>query len=227
MALIHWKQNEVKGGIAMEENNNLSRAEGSSVAEPDAAEASAEEIRKAKELLRANGYGLVAYREMGEKIKRGVGFGVGFVKGKGKAFGGWLSAKRDELKARQEEWSRAAAEKRRLAEVAEARHVEAESTRSGTAMESRSVGSDEVPKCTACGAALVPGARFCRKCGKSVLAAREKPDVEPPVAGNPVSASVGDSSGPAVLKCAACGTPLAAGMKFFGECGTPVNAGSR
>ena len=227
MALIHWKQNEVKRGIAMEENNNLSRAEGSSVAEPDAAEASAEEIRKAKELLRANGYGLVAYREMGEKIKRGVGIGVGFVKGKGKAVGGWLSAKRDELKARQEEWSRAAAEKRRLAEEAEARRAEVEAASAGTIAESRSVGSGDAPKCAACGAELVPGARFCRKCGKPASFVRDTPAAEPPAEAKSTSASVGDSAGSDAPKCAACGTVLAVGMKFCGECGTPVNAGAR
>ena len=54
----------------------------STVAVSQDAPASEEEIRKARELLRANGYGLVAYRDAGEKIKRTVGSGVGFVRGK-------------------------------------------------------------------------------------------------------------------------------------------------
>ena len=187
----------------MEDNYNVSGQDGSSVAKPDVADATAEDIRKAKELLRANGYWLVAYRETGEKAKRAVGSGVDFVTGKCKAFGGWLSAKRDELKARQEERSRVAAEK------------------------SQTAGSDDAPKCVACGAVLVPGARFCRKCGKPVAAVQGTPNAEPAAVAKTTGASVGDSAEPAAPKCASCGTALLPGMKFCGECGTPVNAGVR
>ena len=271
-----------KEKIAMEETDNVNGAEESNATVPRGAEATAEEIRKAKELLRANGYWLVAYRVAGETVKRTVGSGLDFVKGKCKALGGWFSAKRAALKARQEERRLVAAEKRRLAEEAEARRAEAESARVGTIAESQSVGSDDVPKCAACGAALVPGARFCRKCGKPVssvvpdtstaeqpveakpmsasdgnpagsaapqcaecgaelvLGARfirkcgkpvsVVPDtsvVEPPAEAKPVSATVDDSAVSDLLKCVACGAVLLAGMKFCGECGTSVNAGVR
>src|SRR4051812_19247714 len=47
--------------------------------------------------------------------------------------------------------------------------------------------------CSACGAALLPGAKFCGECGTSAAAA-----------------------------CRVCGTELAANLKFCPECGTPV-----
>ena len=196
----------------------------STVAVSQDAPASEEEIRKARELLRANGYGLVAYRDAGEKIKRTVGSGVGFVRGKCKAFGGWLSAKRDELKARQEERRLATAEKQRHA-------VEAEMSRVSVGANvvdggSAATGSDDVPKCAACGAGLVPGARFCRKCGKPVSDVREKPAAAPPAETKSVSATVEDPSESTGTKCAACGAALMVGMKFCGECGTPVTAGA-
>ena len=211
----------------MEENNDQNGAEASNATVPGGADATAEEIRKAKELLRANGYGLVAYREVGEKIKRATISGLGFVKRKWKSLGGWLSAKRVELKARQEERRLAAAEKRRLAEDAKARRAEAESARVGTIAESQPVVSGDAPSCTACGAELVPGARFCRKCGKPVSAVRDTPAAEPPAEAKSASASDEDSVESAGPKCAACGAALATGMKFCGECGTPVNAEAR
>ena len=207
----------------MEENNNQIGAEESNSTAPASTEATAEEIRKAKELLRANGYGLVAYRDAGEKIKRTVGSGVSFVKGKCKAFGGWLSAKRGELKARQEERRLAEAEKLRLAAEAEMRRVSAGANvvYGGSA----ATGSDDVPKCAACGAGLVPGARFCRKCGKQVSVAQGALSAEQPAEAKSVSATIEDPAGSDAPKCAACGATLAAGVKFCGECGTPVNAG--
>ena len=211
----------------MEETDNLNRAEESNAPVLGDAEATAEEIRKAKELLRANGYWLVAYREAGEKVKRTVGSGMDFVKGKCRALDGWFSAKRAALKARQEERRMAASEKRRLAEEAEARRAEAESARVGSIAESQSVGSDDVPKCAACGAELVLGARFCRKCGMPVSAPQDTPAIEAPVEAKSVSESVEDSAASDVPKCASCGAVLMAGMKFCGECGTPVNAGAR
>ena len=165
----------------MKETNIANGAEESNATVPGGEESTAEEIRKAKELLRANGYEIVAYREAGEKVKRAVGSGLDFVKGKCKALGGWFSAKRAELKSRQEERRLAAAEKRRLAEEAEARRAEAEAARAGTIAGSQSVGSDDVAKCAACGAELVLGARFCRKCGKPVSVVPDTPATEPPV----------------------------------------------
>jgi class 3 adenylate cyclase/tetratricopeptide (TPR) repeat protein len=49
--------------------------------------------------------------------------------------------------------------------------------------------------CSSCGAALLPGAKFCGECGRPVVAA-----------------------------CPACGTELAPNLKFCPECGTPVVA---
>lgn len=207
----------------MEETKNLNGTEEGGVPVPGVVDAADDEIRKAKELLRANGYVLFGYREAGEKIKQTTISGLNFVKYKWKDFGEWLSAKRAEMKAR----SDAAAEKRRLAEEAEARRTEVESASAGTIAESRSVGSGDAPKCAACGAELVPGARFCRKCGKPASFVRDTPAAEPPAEAKSTSASVGDSAGSDAPKCAACGTVLAVGMKFCGECGTPVNAGAR
>lgn len=207
----------------MEETKNLNGTEEGGVPVPGVVDAADDEIRKAKELLRANGYVLFGYREAGEKIKQTTISGLNFVKYKWKDFGEWLSAKRAEMKAR----SDAAAEKRRLAEEAEARRTEAESARVGTVAESRSAGSNAVPRCAACGAELVLGARFCRKCGKPASFVRDTPAAEPPAEAKSTSASVGDSAGSDAPKCAACGTVLAVGMKFCGECGTPVNAGAR
>lgn len=180
---------------------------------PAVSEASEEELRKAKELLRAHGYGLIGYRDAGEKVKRSVGAGLDFVKGKWKSFGGWLSAKRDEIKAKHEERKRAAAEKKRLDDEEAARRAEVvknelrlaelrvEEARLKAAAASNAMPPAEeparqhvvelvgrpvaekpqeaevvapvdpdVPKCGACGAELVLGARFCRKCGKPVSA---------------------------------------------------------
>lgn len=210
----------------MKETDNLDGAEESCASvHHEVADATADEIRKAKELLRANGYCLFGYREAGEKVKRTVGSGWAFVREKGKAFGGWLSAKLDELKARQEGQRRAAAEKRRPAEESEERCGKAETARGGAVSDSRADDSGDVPKCAACGAGLVPGARFCRKCGKPVSVARDASAAEQPAEVKSESAAVEDSagSGSGAQKCAVCGTALAVGMKFCGECGTPVH----
>ena len=209
----------------MKEVNNLNGAEESCASVHDAADATGDEIRKAKELLRANGYCLFGYREAGEKVKRTVGSGWAFVKEKGKAFGGWLSAKLDELKARQEEQRRAAAEKRRLAEESEERCAKAEADCGGTTADGRADDSGEVPKCAACGAGLVPGARFCRKCGTPVSSVRDVPPAE--AKSEIVAGEDSAGSGSGAQKCAVCGTALAVGMKFCGECGTPVHAKAR
>ncbi len=183
------------------------------VATPVAAETSEEDIRKAKELLRTHGYGLIGYRDAGEKVKRSVGAGLDFVKGKWKRLGGWLSAKWGEIKAKHEERKRAAAEKKRLDDEEAARRAEVvknelrlaelrvEEARLKAAAASNAMPPAEeparqhvvelvgrpvaekpqeaevvapvdpdVPKCGACGAELVLGARFCRKCGKPVSA---------------------------------------------------------
>lgn len=182
------------------------------------AEASAEEIRKAKELLRANGYGLFGYREAGEKVKNAVGSGLELVKEKGRSLGGWFSAKCDELKARQEERKRASAEKKRLADEA-----------AGCAITSgvgAADGSTDAPKCAACGEAIVTGARFCRKCGKPVPApaAKDASPQEEPAKTDSAKADKSAAVAPAeAQKCAECGAQLAPGMKFCGECGTPVD----
>ena len=206
----------------MEENNDQNGAEASNATALGGADATAEEIRKARELLRANGYGLVAYREVGEKVKRIVDSGLDFVKGKCKALGGWFSTKRAELKARQEERSRVAAEKRRLAEETETRRAEAESGR--TITKRQSAGSGDVSKCAACGAVLVPGARFCRKCGKPVSAVQDTPTAEPTAEAKSVSASDEDPVGSAVVKCAACGAALVPAVRFCRKCAKPVSA---
>jgi len=211
----------------MKETDNLDGAEESCASVHDAVDATADEIRKAKELLRANGYCLFGYREAGEKVKRTVGSGWAFVREKGKAFGGWLSAKLDELKARQEGQRRAAAEKRRLAEESEERCGKAETARGGAVSDSRADDSGDVPKCAACGAGLVPGGRFCRKCGKPVSAVRDVPAAEPHAEAKSECVAAEDSAASDAPKCAACGTVLAVGMKFCGECGTPVHAGVR
>ena len=208
----------------MKEVNNLNGAEESCASVHDAADATGDEIRKAKELLRANGYCLFGYREAGEKVKRTVGSGWAFVKEKGKAFGGWLSAKLDELKARQEEQRRAAAEKRRLAEESEERCAKAEADCGGTTADGRADDSGEVPKCAACGAGLVPGARFCRKCGTPVSAVRDVPAVELPAAMRSESVAVEDSAGSDAPKCVACGAGLVPGARFCRKCGTPVSS---
>lgn len=180
---------------------------------PAASEASEEELRKAKELLRAHGYGLIGYRDAGEKVKQTLGTGLDFVKGKWQRMSSWLSAKREEIRAKQEEKKRAAAEKKRLEDEEAARRAEAvknelrlaelrvEEARLKTAAASTTVqhaeepahqpvaeavvqpvaekaqgaevvtpADSDVPKCRACGAELVFGARFCRKCGKPVSA---------------------------------------------------------
>ena len=180
---------------------------------PVVAETSEEEIRKAKELLRAHGYGLIGYRDAGEKVKQTLGTGLDFVKGKWQRMSSWLSTKREEIRAKQEEKKRAAAEKKRLEDEEAARRAEAvknelrlaelrvEEARLKTAAASTTVqhaeepahqpvaeavvqpvaekaqgaevvtpADSDVPKCRACGAELVFGARFCRKCGKPVSA---------------------------------------------------------
>lgn len=220
----------------MEETNKLHDKEDSNAPVPDGADATADEIRKAKELLRANGYALIGYRDTGKKVKRAFASGLGFVKSKWNDLGEWISAKRNEMKARQE----AAAEKRRLAEEAEARRAETGSDSEGSAACTPAVDSADTPKCAACGAELVLGARFCRKCGKPVSAGGDAPSLESPVKAEAESAAVAESNavvvenavpvdyaGRSTLKCAACGTALAAGMKFCGECGTPVHAETR
>ena len=234
----------------MEETNKLNDKENSNVPVPDGAEVTVDEIRKAKELLRANGYALIGYRDAGKKVKRALASGLDFVKRKWNGLGEWISAKRNEMKARQE----AAAEKRRLAEEAEKKRLaeEAQEKRiaDGDAVRRTEAESGEaakcspapdsgyaLPKCSACGAELVLGARFCRKCGKPVSAGGDAPSLESPVEAETENAAVAesnavvvenavpvDSAGPNTLKCAACGAALAAGMKFCGECGTPVHA---
>ena len=60
------------------------------------------------------------------------------------------------------------------------------------------------PRCSACGAALVPGARFCFRCG--VTTARLTPEACPDrPTGEPV--------------CDKCGEPLDAGHSFCSQCG--------
>ena len=223
----------MKEKIVMKETNDLSGSKEDNPSAPVGAEADAEEICKAKELLRANGYALIGYRDVGKKVKRAFASGLDFVKSKWKDLGEWISAKRNEMKARQE----AAAEKRRLAEEAEARRAETGADSEGSAACTPAVDSADTPKCTACGAELVLGARFCRKCGKPVLAGGDAPSLESPVEAEAESAAVAestavvvenavavDSAGRNTLKCAVCGAVLTVGMKFCGECGTPVQA---
>ena len=208
----------------MKETDNLDGAEESCASVHDAADATADEIRKAKELLRANGYCLFGYREAGEKVKRTVGSGWAFVKEKGKAFGGWLSAKCADLKARQEEQRRVAAEKRRLAEEAEERRAKAETARGGAVSDITADDSGDVPKCAACGAEHVLGARFCRKCGKPVSVVRDASATEQPAEAKSESAAVEDSAGSDAPKCVACGAGLVPGARFCRKCGTPVSS---
>jgi len=220
----------------MEEKNNLNDREDSHVSVPDGAETTVDEIRKAKELLRANGYALIDYRDAGKKVKRSLASGWDFVKDKWKDFREWISAKRTEMKTRQE----AAAEKRRLADEAEARRAEAVVDSEGSVACTPVVDSADTPKCTACGAELVLGARFCRKCGKPVFAGGDTPGLESPSEVEAANAAVAESNaavvenavpvestGPNTLKCTECGAALTAGMKFCGECGAPVNTGTR
>lgn len=170
-------------------------------------EVSAEEIRKAKEILRSNGYLLIPYR----KIGRGIGglfcAGVGRVSGAWRRLCGWFSKKLAAIKERRAEKRRVAAEKKRLADEVAARHAEvvknemrlaelrieearlkaiaepvkpsesepivqpmAESTEETEVREPEVVvpADSDIPKCATCGAELVLGARFCRKCGKPI-----------------------------------------------------------
>lgn len=189
----------------MEETKNLNGTEEGGVPVSGVVDAADDEIRKAKELLRANGYVLFGCREAVEKIKQTKISGLNFVKCKWKDFGEWLSVKRAEMKAR----SDVAAEKRRLAEEAEARRAEAEFARAGTIAECQPAGSDDVPKCAACGAGLVPGARFCRKCGApvSVQDAPSSTDTQPTIE---------------VPRCASCNAELQSGARFCTNCGAPA-----
>ena len=219
-------------------------------AEPVAGEASAEELRKAQELLEANGYLTVGYREHGKKVRQAVDAGIDFVKGKWKSFGGWLSAKRDAMNARHEERVRAAAEKKRLDDEAAARRAEivrnelrlaelrveearlkaaAEGAKSGTPLVREStapapspvpvtesaphpVSTSEGPKCAVCGAELVPGARFCRKCGNPISE----------VAAATEAAALDSTPKPEGSKCAVCGAELVPGARFCRNCGNPI-----
>ena len=73
--------------------------------------------------------------------------------------------------------------------------------------------------CSACGAQMAPGAKFCPECGKSsVVAGAPCASCGTTIpAGAKFCPECGKSS---VVTCAKCGTVLAAGVKFCPECGT-------
>jgi len=71
--------------------------------------------------------------------------------------------------------------------------------------------------CLQCGAALAPGKRFCKQCGKPV--SESAPVAEPAPAASPQQAN-----SPATLSCAHCGAAVAAGKRFCKQCGQPVDS---
>lgn len=62
--------------------------------------------------------------------------------------------------------------------------------------------------CTKCGSPVIPGARFCNKCGAAMPAQPVQPDVQ------------ARSNSP--VRCTRCGRPIPEGATFCGTCGTPA-----
>lgn len=207
---------------------------------PAASEVSEEEIRKARELLKSNGYWLIPYGKIGSGIARFFGAGVDFVDRGFKGIGEWFSKKCEAMKSWHEARKRVASENKRLSDEDAARRAELlkselrlaelrveearlraaaaapvqsakdsvgqpvatstvsteagqvgqpvpvesvvlseskpatpSSTENAKCAEIVAPAESGVPKCIACGAELVPGARFCRKCGKPVAASSQ------------------------------------------------------
>ena len=163
--------------------------------------ASDEEIRKAKELLKANGYGLIGYKDAGEKVKRTVGAGLGFAKDKWKSFGGWIACKKDEMKAAQEEKKRAVAEKKRVADEAAARR--AEFVKNELRLAELRVEEARLKAAAETAKSGMPGSAI--------------PSASPATPAKPDSAAASNAP-----KCVGCGAELAPGARFCRKCGKPV-----
>ena len=86
------------------------------------------------------------------------------------------------------------------------------------AMPAQAAVPDLAPQsCLQCGAALAPGKRFCKQCGKPV--GEFAPEAEPAPAASPQQAN-----SPATLSCAHCGAAVAVGKRFCKQCGQPVDS---
>jgi len=101
----------------------------------------------------------------------------------------------DKIKQANEE-AKAAAQAAAAAEQAAAEQAAAQARAMEPATEAAPAGNF----CQNCGAALVPGLKFCGECGTKVEAAQP----------------------PAPKVCPTCGVEIAAGLKFCGECGTRI-----
>jgi hypothetical protein len=77
--------------------------------------------------------------------------------------------------------------------------------------------------CPSCGAENPGGGKFCKGCGKSLAAPPPEEKAPEPEAPAPEPAPEPPPPPPEPV-CSKCGAKIAAGMKFCGECGTPVGA---
>ena len=108
---------------------------------------------------------------------------------------GEAQAEIDKIK-QENEAQKAAAQAAAAAEQAAAEQAAAQAAAMEPAPEAAPAGNF----CPNCGAALVPGLKFCGECGTKVEAPQP----------------------PAPKVCPTCGVELAPGLKFCGECGTRV-----
>lgn len=75
------------------------------------------------------------------------------------------------------------------------------------------------PTCTACGALITTGQKFCLSCGTPVGQAAKPADTQ---ASTVPQVSQAGQSQPQQQVCSACNAPLSEGQKFCLACGTPV-----
>jgi len=73
--------------------------------------------------------------------------------------------------------------------------------------------------CVLCGAAIVPGGRFCQECGASVDV-RSAPPATVAAADEP---HLDDTRTDSTPTCQGCGRPLRTGSRFCLDCGVPVD----
>jgi len=79
------------------------------------------------------------------------------------------------------------------------------------------------PVCPSCGADVIAGTKFCRKCGGALMAAEPVVPAPKPVA--QVAAPVGPPKPePQKAVCPSCGADVIAGAKFCSKCGATITA---
>ena len=177
---------------------------------PASADSSEEELRKARKLLKANGYLLVPYRKIGKGIVWFFCVGFVFLGSACKSLCGWIAKKYAAMKVWREERRRITAEKKRLddetarrAEIARAEKRLAE--------------------------LRVEEARLKAAVASTVVPPAEEPARQPvaePV-GQPVAEKSQEAEAVApvdsdVPRCAVCGAELAPGARFCRKCGEPT-----